>query len=141
MSPLKYATKQRYKHYAKRFFGAASGAAIGYLYRNLPGAYAGAKSMYNYVGPYKPQGRLASNRKWLVGSNKGKITGSRAYHKFRSNPDPRSSGGGSGTNPPKGTKRGAFKWGKKGWKYVGGSFGIRRQKRGHRGKSLVSRNY
>lgn len=122
--------KPRYSHAVKRYAAAASGAALGYIHGNLPGMYYGARSAYNYVGPYQ--------------KHHGKRTGSIAYHHFRPPPKYKHAKPGQGGQIRIGTRDGPRVWvGAKfgGWKYVGGSFGIRRIKRGHRGKTLVSRKY
>jgi len=74
---------RKYKHNAKRYAGAASGAALGYIANNLGGAYLGGKYAWDYVGAYQPpfKHRLATNTKnrvahWTAPKPKKPPTGS-----------------------------------------------------------------
>jgi len=136
----------KWLHYGKRAAAAASGAALGFIYRGLPGAYSGGKLGWNMVGQYhRPyQAVLGSNRKVVLGSNyKNPYPGSFRYHHPVYDRDPVPQKGGSGSNPRDGSRKGAFKWVKdKGWTYAGGTFNLgSKHRRGHRGKHLISRKY
>lgn len=135
----------KYLHFGKRLAAGASGGALGFLYDNVPGAIAGSQLAYNLVGPYKRpyRAKLASNYpilKPVLSSNP--YPGSIRYKHPHYSRDPWPISKGPSSNPPKGTRSGAFKFTKNGWKYVGGRFTLgRKLSRGHRGKKLRTKKY
>lgn len=93
----------KYLHTAKRGIAAAAGGTVGYIHRNLPGAYVGARYGWNYVGRYKRprKAKLRSNAPgtWKTGSNRARDTGSNK---------PPVTGSNGGPPPKSALKKGVF---------------------------------
>lgn len=100
----------KYLHFGKRVAAGASGAALGYIWKNTPGAAAGGSAAWNYVGKYKRpyKAHLSSNPRKITGSNpqRRKVTGSNPYRGpiLGSNP-PNSGKTGSNRGPVLGSNR------------------------------------
>lgn len=86
----------RFNRYAPRVIGGASGAALGFIHSDFPGAVTGAKFGWNAGKYYAKQHRLkkadyrkklVSNQRWRFRSG-GRVTGSNPGHVFGSNPGP-----------------------------------------------------